>query len=367
MLHYLDKKVEPSEIWTIEHHISDCDFCSDAFDGLAMLSKDEREKITFELETCIDAKIASLHPPQGKTLQAIPGKKNPYRFWAAAGILFLMLSSAALLYSYYLNTNHSIVSKNDKESTDNKNSKSDAATLSSPELSTIEISDSAFANNDLEKKKESLHDLDKNKFVTKNLKMEENSPMPNQGTVASTSSSQGIEKESEKAPEQIVTNTTAPQEDTKNDNNLIAKKDDEVAPSRDQAMNTYSIPQSKGKMEDVSLKETSRLSKKSIETDKTDVGYGYEKKSINSLGENADFQKGLEAFKNQNYNQSIIHFTEALRTYDGDNKDEIKYNLALAYQRNGNIQLAQNLYKELEKSSWKYKSKARRALYQMSK
>jgi outer membrane protein assembly factor BamD (BamD/ComL family) len=73
------------------------------------------------------------------------------------------------------------------------------------------------------------------------------------------------------------------------------------------------------------------------------------------------YEKGMENFNNKNYRKSISYFQKALKKASGNEREEIMYHLALAYENSGKTSKANELYATLS-SSKKYGKRAEKKL-----
>ncbi len=64
-----------------------------------------------------------------------------------------------------------------------------------------------------------------------------------------------------------------------------------------------------------------------------------------------NFAKGNQAYNKGDYKQSIKFYKRALRKKNLKNRDEVLYQLAMAYEKTNNQSKAEPIYEELEKKA----------------
>lgn len=376
LLQYLDNKLEREESYLVEAHLADCDFCSDAFDGWHALATGERYKLLEELKNESVVKLEE-HMALVNTgtieLQAHKGGKKRNYWGAVAGLLLFILGGGAVVYSFYYNQqslvqHDSVVIKTDKE----EGIKS-AISSSSPELTTLTVDDSAMPLKSRE-----------TEIIAKNDRNPQVAPtVPPAGYPV-------FQQQAEQAlaslpdadlSKRIKGNESEKLKDVKTSDRGNALRESEIAHappviakaenalSEDVGtMNTATQPAFKGKMEELN-KELSP-SKKRTESKVVAVGSGRTSTALSDAKEQSideemttlnHYDRAMDYYQSKDFKNSIRYFKKALRDKKGDNLEDIKYYMALAYQKLGNQKEAMALFEELSTGS-KYKNAAKKAL-----
>lgn len=91
MLDYIDGKLTGTELHRIEHHLTDCEFCSEAVEGLIHIGAAEAKSILEKTDEAVHKMIQ----PKNETVTLI-------RRWMTMAAVFLTLVVASFVLNYYL-------------------------------------------------------------------------------------------------------------------------------------------------------------------------------------------------------------------------------------------------------------------------
>ena len=406
---YLSNQLDKQAMHAVESHLTDCMFCSDAIEGLQILSADVNEKYIDDIQSSIEQSLGldtNFEKPfplalentnsvedlkVEKTASQLKAKKGGKRIsWvAAAGLFFLIFASGLVVFSY-INNNTDWLHQDGlaKNTPATKEIKLNENKTSGRELETYTLDSDDLAAS------ESVNEIDENSTVKNNIQQKE--------TVNSTNTTKSIgivarnddrmsaappaqpqlsEKRKEIEETRMLLNEKE-KRDEKNLSAVIAKTDKEAqadfdSPSMAGARNTYSQPLYDGKMKDINnapavtqseskkVQKSSSYSKVAESAREIDAiqSQGLSKKNVNKVSLSY-YEQGLTAFNMANYKESIKYLKRALKEKDLNNRQETLYYLAQAYEKTNDITKARELYNELSKSKV-YENRAKTRLREM--
>jgi hypothetical protein len=112
LIGYMQQTLEREEVYLVETHMSDCEFCSDTFEGLIDSDLNQVQKSMYELEKKMQIKVVEYNnsvPSDfvNKGTLKIESKKS-YRWMAAASIILLIGLGGYSVFSYMNSQKHQL-------------------------------------------------------------------------------------------------------------------------------------------------------------------------------------------------------------------------------------------------------------------
>lgn len=375
MQSYLANALEKEQILQIENHITDCMFCSDALEGLQLVTDEESAAAIGELKNHFDGLLFAedeekeAAPLLGKKVAPEPkltAKKGGRKIGlaAAAGLFFLIFGAGLAVFSY-INNNTNWLKKAKTVATtkgdgSNDLSKSKETKSTGRELETYSLTESELdfeneaissdANGDTKKEKEkNVKSAPSSPAVSKKV-VARNSPPINASPALAEEAVEDRFKEKDKVT--VAKNRTSAPKIAKTE-----KADASVSYNDLSTRNAYEIPKYEGKLKDKNAPAVSSVKRKKqerrledSEMQEIDAVQSTGKYSKKGYVDNTDnYTKGNKAYDQGDYKQSIKLYKRALRQKDLKNRNEVMYQLALAYEKTDNQTKAEDIFGELEK------------------
>lgn len=401
---YLENKLDQQETHAVESHITDCMFCSDALEGLQSIAPDQVLEQVEDIKAHFDSLFANDEDQKfsaplakeatAKPLQASKGGKS-ISWRAAAGLFFLVFAGGMVVFSYIKDNTGLFGNKKEqysiKEKTkDNDFENENHSNTSTPELEsiTIDASDMPEATSKVRKKesekneerpktirKENLTDSEKDRLVAKSEitnKLNQSAPIPQKTSVALAEEAEAAEPAV--AVGQADNNIYRDRKEEKS-KELVAKTDKSAFDKSNDlsTQNTYTQPKYEGKLKDVKninqepavgkISANKKLKRKKSSysqvpaNEDIDIVQSRGMQSGATYGNLDNYTKGFNAYEKGDYKQSIKYLKKALRQKNLKNRDEVLYQLALAYEKNNNQSKAESIFDELRKKA-PFKSRA---------
>ncbi len=398
--HYLENKLEKEEVYSIEIHLIDCMFCSDALEGLQILDAETNEANIADIRKDVtallkkeDDKAALITKTETASPSKLTAQKGGKRIsWAAvAGIFFLVFGGGLVVFSYINNNSDWFGNKGEQyskvKSTMEGNSEMEAVKKRSPEFENISIEAADLPGADLKKEKK-VAKSSKDNIDFNNSKKTINKNIVKKSTV---------EEESNDATEtrkEIIAKATTPKMaqspssratqdigiSQEKDSELVTKNENQRGKQDLSSLNTYYRPKSEAGLKDINGindKENKAIVAKSKKRSKKDVSIaggradetaymidkvqtqGAKKKTRSQYY--SSLELGNEAYGKKEYKTSIKYYKKALRSKTLKNRNEVLFKLALAYEKTNNISRAEKIYEQLEDIS-SYKKSATEGL-----
>ncbi len=384
LLAYVQQKLDREEAYLVESHLNDCQFCSDALDGLLQadsqvaetdlkLAKDELSKKLFPVIVTETTPVEKNNNVRDFEIS----KKTFTRWLAAASILLIIGLGGYSVFSYIKSAKRELALKEGKS-----DGKSFDAKYSKPEGVHDEIVRIEVGENDTFRRYADEKGMNQTKKIseaivstenkTKKASVEEMAP-PQAATKAV-----GTADEVSQSEEKVATAAPAPMkpqvlespeiEANQNLDNNVKAYESEKAP----AALSKEIAKKKsagGLKNDNNFAQRNQLNNQyannnndNLERNRQqEVGNGREQALDEVKADSSPFERGMASFNEKKYKKSISYFEKALKSAVGAEKEDIMYHLALAYEYTGKNEKANELYAALSRGK-KYSMEADKKL-----
>lgn len=376
LLAYIQNQLDKDEAYLVESHINDCQLCNDALDALMDADLGVVSSDLKEIKINLEAKLF-LKEEEKKTVQTITSKEKPFevsrktftRWLAAASVLLIVGLGGYTVFSYITNHKKELAIQSNKEDKKTIDTKYSIPEKSDGEIVKLKIEESdtfkEYAKNDKTSKSKPNIAPEAPKILRENKTNEVSKPAVTD--IASVEQEKNIER-AMPTPAPVATPAKL-------------EKEIDAAPG----MQNYAAEEAKPQKQ-IALKE---LRKKTSGGMKYDVGNqnavsqnnqnNFEqvskdsKASVQKLDDASnneadkplnDFENGMNFFNNQDYKKAIQYFEKAIKNSNENNKEDITYHLALAYEKTNKYSKAEKLFTELANSK-KYGYDAEQRLQQI--
>jgi hypothetical protein len=387
IVNYLNGATSAIDNIGIEQHFTNCELCSDAIDGLAILTHDQRIEILNNLPK-------QFIPKTGTTLRL--GWQRVAAI--ASGVLFASIAGAWYYNSIYQQNNAvakvetTIPSGIEIPSKGNKETIVADKTVINTEVAPTKIETPSVAS-----KTPPTTTITTGKAQQINADGISNNNSGNY-VYSPTTDERNTVQSIKKTPEPPSTNSYPLISELKKNENLESKKLEEqnyvskpVATEKyKQEMPAASISASDLEIQDearvAATKSVNKISKKQKDIypsalQNNTSNYNYDNNTVvdnnkantnnqaplkNNMAlteadkRNTAFDIANTAFKNKNYKAAIVYYKSCIA--NNLNKDEAEYQLALSYKLNGDTQLADALFTKIKNANTRYKKAASEAL-----
>ncbi|MCC7028919.1 MAG: hypothetical protein IT257_01350 [Chitinophagaceae bacterium] len=377
LLSYIRQTLDREEAYVVECHISDCQFCNDALDALMEADLETAEKHLQETKGVIHEHL--FPPPEiihkelksNGTVDQPDNTKNLYRrLLAAASILLLIGLGGFSVFSY--------IQSHKKELALVQNEKGVApydAKYSKPDQENGEIVHLNVEDNDsFRKYAEPARTTQSTDNFSANSKSvtEESKASADEKALTKTQQDEVVAKPAVPVMKEKVADFADAPAATENANF-------EPAPGMENFARADKNERQKVEAEKTVAKKKSAAGMK-YDNNMQSNQMNYPRAGSNdNLQRNAEpvvaqkeavddidkelspYEKGLENFNQKNYRKSISYFQKALKNASGNEREDIMYYLALAYENTGKTNKANELYTSLSGSK-KYGKRAEKKL-----
>jgi hypothetical protein len=374
LLGYVNQTLEKEDISIVENHISDCDICSDALDGLFNANLSIVEKDLTQLKDEFDAKLRAYHKDDPKQendrnnpLVLIVSKKRKLNWIAAASILLIVGLGGYSVFSYIQNQKHEMAMKSDSKSSLQDVAIHENGSDQDREIIKIEVKPEALAP--------VKNFVNKDKIETKTLVAK-----LKKAEVAKTAIANKEDKDnsifpstSESAQEAVAAPIAAPVTNIDvniNDNTGNYAETEKIA-EREKAITAIAPTGKMKKATNVNQNANNQLSYPKQESSNNYSNNNHDAKYIESVNlskseqrnedGNSDLQDGIQFYNNGKYRKSIKALESALANANVTNREDIIYYLGLSYAKQGDTEKA-NTYFALLRTSNKYKNMAQQEI-----
>lgn len=396
---YLSENLNKEQTHAVECHLADCMFCSDAIDGLSILTPEENKQHIGDIKSGIEALLyadeeTSKAPvlettekaTQQTTMKATKGGKQ-ISWRAAAGLFLLIFAGGLAVFSYVNNnTNWMKPEKQDfvKGKTNTKDQDFEENKTSGRELENFEINTDDIKN--LENGKAVAKTKDKSSLKN-NKNIELKAPKNQTGREladnrASQTSAAPLPappapklKSVERA--RSTPNQKVEKEEVSKLNSSKLDKTIAMQESNAGSQNTYTQPLSRGKLKSVKdineapavtqsevQKKSSRYRREAESVQAEDIDI-VQSQGLSKKAAAVDYySEGIYAFNQAKYKESVKLLKRALRDKNLENREDAMYYLALAYEKTNNLKKARKIYEQLSKSK-NYQSRSQSRLKQL--
>ena len=371
LLAYLQQTLEREEVYLIESHISNCNICSDALEGLMELPISDIEKQVHGIKEATENSIAETHTkPTTKTVltahaSKVSGKQSYFqvkKWLVAASILLIVGLGGYSVFSYIyehsrnLAKNEPSISKtNEVKEVPTSNDATELSKLDLPitDTTTVQHTNPIASSKIITPKtvQESAVSKDENKaeYIEPNSAPENLSPADKPiEEVAKQEPSKPLEEYISNQRGEITPRKTMSKKSSAYGMSNSPNNDKNITTGYKNQTNTYPS-QKEAKNVDQELLSTTTVTNKTNESE--DMSY---------------YELGMQAYSQGNYKQSITYLEEALEEADKSNREDIEFQLAKAYKKTGKRAKANRLLEKLAKQS-KYQKEASEELEQVTK
>jgi hypothetical protein len=381
LLGYFGQKLDIDEVYLVESHLNDCQFCSDAIDGLIESELLQTQINLNELKKDFDQQLIQyknentprIALKKENELKLTQSKSN--RWLAVASILLLVGLGGYSVFSYMRSQNHELALTQKKENSSKQDVDYKLPTNpSANEIVHIEVLPTDLTNNE-------SASTDGNGINDKKIKEVKTEPILNKSIATKTNSQQEekiitnepakpkiaeptvVRKPMLKKDEKEYSQNESSYDNISANNYNESKKADEVKQEIVAVAPTGKYKKSLSNSNVPSTQQNNQLSYPSQtngtsntyninETLSTDDGYSNKKQTNNS------YEDGLQLYNKGNFKKSIKAFEKALKTATNESREDIQFHLAQAYLKDGSESKATQLF-ELLANGTKYKIDAK--------
>ncbi len=390
LIGYIQQKLDTDEVYLIESHLNDCTLCSDALDGLMNENIETTQELIAEIKSEIEEKIKLLHPPEKSERNSITGVKtgiekgkqsvtfNPlkkYQWLVAASILLLISLGGYSVYSYIKSQQQALAQNHESSKVSDADYKK-PENANANEITSLQInpSDSFHqtpkSNSKNEKVSEAPAPANSKQF--KNL--ERNAmPAAPQKQVPVSSDYSKIPEANEKVKEEkpAVDETISPNQGVSNyyeDKKINEPQKEQLAKKKSSGGMSNSKYNNAPGTKQLSYPPQQNNTYNSNNTKTEDVpATELANTSTNDVkDEISDYENAMQYYSHGEYKKSIRYFEKALKTAEGNQKEDIQFQLANAYHKTGKNSKAEKLFEVLALGK-KYKTQANEQLLKAKK
>ncbi len=362
LVDYIQQRLEKSEVYLVESHLNDCQMCNETLDTLLNedlnLVEEDLKSIKNELTQkifppiLVESNTETVFNYEKSQVKERVGdfeisRKTFYRILAAASVFLVFSFGAYSFYKHFIAPSSKEISMN-TEQTKTMHDKSEGAYTTSPQNETIQLK------------------TDEDIFNKINEDKKGNTKLPSNIKLKKEQNEADVYERSEYTKSNPYDKTTT-FDSPNNDEPAVSNNMNAGAPPAPVAAKKLeSKPEntfSKNDADNIQLKDNSPSNEAASEQEspKPNVNKILNKKSLPNnvkTEEISNFEMGLQFLNKQDYKKSIVYFEKALNTAKGNEREDIIYNLAIAYEKNGDLTKALNYYMKLE-NSIRYRAEAK--------